>query len=155
MSLFAEVCDAWVDDLTAHVSALSGSIVHRYAPWSMENLVTEQGERHLAVWPEVDAESTEPLTTDGSRLSTQTYSIIVWEDAAAESARRFDDDDANRAWLDLAEAIRARLMRQGGIQLGATEIMATDYLGLAFPAAGALRVMNFGVRVRVPLTRTA
>lgn len=154
MSVYADVCEAWADDLTAHVAELSTATLHLYAPWSVENLVAGAGERHLAIWPEGEAETAEPMLVDGSQLATQSYVIVVWEDAAAETARRFDDDAANKAWLDLAEAIRARLKRQGAFQLGSADVMHTAYVGTTFPAAGALRVLIVGMRVRLPLAAT-
>jgi len=155
VSIYSDVVDAWMADLVANVSGLSTAIQHKYAPWSPEEFYTEGiAERHVAVWPELDAEVTEPLTTAGDRMSTQTYAVAVWEDASDTQGRLQDDDTANAAWLTLAEGIRARLMRSASFQLGSASVMSTDYLGTQFDRSGTLRVLRIGFRCRVPLVRS-
>lgn len=143
------VVDAWVDDITGNVAGMSDVIVHRYAPWSLENLNTNAGERHLAVWPEDEAESMEALVTGGGQLANQDYLVTVWEDAEA-AMRLIDNEEANAEWLDLHEAIRARFFVAGNIRLGNTEIMRTRVISGRFPAVAGLRVMELRFRVQVP-----
>lgn len=148
---FTDVVDAWMGELTSSVPGLADVTPHRYASWSVEALQASKGERHLAIWPEVEAEVTEGLTTDGSLLATQGFVVTVWEDASVESTRRFDDEVANAAWLALAEAIRARFMVRANLRLGDPLIMRTQYLGTTFDLVGMMRVMTLRLAVRVPL----
>jgi hypothetical protein len=155
MSFWSDVVDAWVTDLQTNVTGLDtttvpSSRVHKYASWSAEELFALSGERHLAVWPAAEPDVTEGLLTDGSLLATQTYIILVWEDASTTQGRLQDDDTANAAWLTLHEAIRARLLVRANSQKGSSTIMDTRYRGAEFPASGDKRVMALRFEVRVP-----
>lgn len=146
--------DAWVTELTTNVAGLTSAIVHKHASWSVEALTAERGERHLAIWPEDEAESLEGLTTGPADLATQNFVVLVWEDASTESGRLMDDDTANAAWLDLHEAIRARFLTTANIRLGSSAIMDTRYRGAAFDMVGLVRTMAMRFTVRLPLTWT-
>lgn len=146
------VVDAWVADITGNVDGMADVVVHPYAPWSLELLYVERNERHLAVWPEPDAEATTPFTTDGGQMTEQDYVVVVWEDAGPESSRLIDDDAANGDWLDLAEAIRARFFVAANVRIGDPLIMRTRYMSGTFPAVANLRVMELRFRVQRPLT---
>lgn len=155
MSLFSDVADAWLTDLRnvtgLDTTTVPASSTHLYAPWSTETLFSEAGERHLAIWPQSEAETATPYTTDLSQLATQDWVVMVWE-AAPDQTRLQDDDTDNKAWLTLAEGIRTRLMLRANVQLGSSTIMDTRYTGLAFERAGSHRVMALRFSVRVPLT---
>lgn len=155
MSLYSDIADAWLTDLRnvtgLDTTTVPASSTHLYAPWSTEALFSEAGERHLAIWPQSEVESTQPFTTDLSQLATQEWVIMVWE-AAPDQTRLQDDDTDNKAWLTLAEGIRARLMLRANVQLGSSSIMSTRYTGLAFERAGSLRVMALRFEVKVPLS---
>lgn len=145
------ICDAWVLDVTSNVSGMADVITHRYAPWSVEAFFAESGDRHLAVWPEFEAETAEPFDTSGARLFEQRFLLAVWEDASESGARRIDDEAANAEWLDLQEAIVARFFVASNVRLGmvaADNPMDTRYLAGRFEPASNKRVMvlNFGVR---------
>lgn len=153
MSFFSSVCDAWLTELQTNVTGLDTTTipsnrVHLYAPYSFESLSAERAERHLAIWPDGEPETVEGLLSDGSDLGSQAYTILIWEDASAESARGFDDDTANLAWLTLFEAVRDRLYRSANLRLGSALIMDTKYQGGQFAAAGSNRVMRVSFRVR-------
>lgn len=154
-SLWESVCDAWLTDLQTNVTGLDTTTVpadrtHQYAPWSVEAFYAEAGERHLAIWPEGEAEETAPFLTDGGLMSNQSYVIAVWE-AADEQTRLQDDDTLNKAWLTLHEGIRARLMTLANIRLGSSTIKRTMYVGSSFETGNANRVMALRFRVEVPL----
>jgi hypothetical protein len=154
---WTEIVDAWVTELQNTVPGLADAVVHRYASWSVEALVAERGERHLAIWPEAEAESLEGLTTGaggGSDLATQSYVVLAWEDASTEGGRLMDDDTANAAWLDLHEAIRARFLTSANLRLGSSAIMDTRYRAAAFDMVGLVRTMALRFTVRLPLTWT-
>jgi hypothetical protein len=148
------VVDAWATELTTNVTGLNSAIVHKYASWSVEALVAERGERHLAVWPESEAEAVEGLTTAPSDLATQSYVVLVWEDASTEGGRLQDDETADAAWLDLHEAIRARFLRTANVRLGSSAIMDTRYRGAAFDMVGLVRTIALRFTVRLPLSYT-
>lgn len=135
MSVFSDVCDAWLTDLQSNVTGLDTTTIpsdrtHLYAPWSMESMAALASERHLAIWPEgePDVVSGYVAGSPPSDLAEQSYVITVWEDASAESSRRFDDDTANKAWLTLYEAIRARLYVSTNQDKGQTNSL-TNYKG--------------------------
>jgi hypothetical protein len=149
---WVEVCDAWIDELMLQVPALQEAIPHRYAPWSTEALFAAPGERHLAVWPEGEAETATPFTTSPADLMEQSYAVLVWEDASTETQRRFDDESANADWLKIHEAIRARFHRMDNVRLGDANIMDTRYVGASFDLIGGRRVLAIRFRVRLPIT---
>ncbi len=146
-----EVCEAWADDLTSHVSGLAEVKVHLYAPWSRELLAAAQGERHLAVYPSGEPEVATGLTTEPADLLLQVFTILVWEDAADEASRLYDDDDGNGAWLDLFEQVRGRLYVMTNTSLGVTS-GATRYTGAADPfgIVGTVRFMTLNFNVTSP-----
>ncbi len=147
---WTSVCQAWADELKLTVPALNDAIVHLYAPYSVESLETSTTERHLAVWPEGEAESAIPFTTSPADLLEQSYVVLVWEDASEEATRRRDDEQANADWLDLHEAIRARFLTKNNIRLGDPNIMDTRYQGASLEMIGARRVIAVRFRVRLP-----
>jgi hypothetical protein len=143
VSHLADQVDAWVEELTATVDGLADVKEHRYAPWSVENLGAVTNERHLAVWPAGEPETTIPYLAGAppADLATQKFIIAVWEDASAESTRRMDDDQANLDWLDLHEAIRDRLYDLDNQHLGWDQSANVRYQGVVFDVVGSLRVM--------------
>ena len=153
---WASVCDAWVTELTTNVPGLIGAKTHRYAPWSVEQLLSGQGEIHLAVWPQSEAEETEPYTIHGGQLSAQAWVVMVWEDASDQSSRQVDSDAANAKWLALHEAIRARFLELDNIRLGddpsAPAIQKTRYNGVAFDLTAGVRVMALRFTVTLQLS---
>jgi hypothetical protein len=147
------IVDAWVTELVSNVPELAPpTIVHRYAPWSVENLALQANERHLAIWPTSEPEVVVGyVASPPSDLATQTFAVLVWEDASAESTRAQDDDAANLAWLELHEAIRYRLYLLANLHLGDAEIMDTHYAGAGFDMGAGVRSMVLTFRVRVPI----
>ena len=143
------VCDAWVDDITSNVPGMADVIVHRYAPWSLENLYAESGERHLAVWPEIEAETHQPFDTSGGQMAEQDFICGVWEHVP-DLDRAQDDEEADGAWLDLFELIRARFFVTANVRLGDSNIMRTRAVGGSFPVIGSRRVMELRFRVQRP-----
>lgn len=155
MSHWADVVDAWVEDLTANVDGLADVKEHRYAPWSVENLGTVTNERHLAIWPHSEPDVVEGYAASPQMdLATERYSILVWEDASEDSSRRMDNEQANMDWLDLHEAIRDRLYELNNRSLGDPQIMDTRYQGVVFGVSGSQRVMELRFQVRVPRVYT-
>jgi hypothetical protein len=148
------VVDAWVEELTTSVQGLADVVVHRYASWSVEALVAERGERHLAIWPEAEGEAAEGYLSDGSLLSTQRFVVLVWEDSSTEQGRLQDNESADAAWLDLHEQIRARFLKGSNVRLGSTSLMDTRYRESAFDRVGLVRTMALRFTVRVPLSVT-
>jgi hypothetical protein len=143
------ICDAWIADITANVPGMSDVVTHRYAPWSLENLYADAGERHLAIWPEIELETMQPFDTSGGQLAEQDFICGVWEHVP-EVARASDDEAADGAWLDLYELIRARFFVTANIRLGDDFIMRTRFVGGSFPIAGQRRVMEQRFRVQRP-----
>jgi hypothetical protein len=132
-------------DLIANtaLSAVPVKNRHVYAEWSAELLQAFTDERHVAVYPNGDPEVVHGATV-GSLPSDDvlsSYTIVVWEEAASEATRLYDDDVANAAWLALYEAIRARLYVQANVSLGQTNSY-TRYQGGAFGMKGAVRWME-------------
>lgn len=153
---FKEVCDYWVADLTANVGGLAPpTITHRYAPWSPELLYSERsGERHLAVYPELDAETAVGLTVIGDRLGTQTYALLVWENATDSQGRLVENVDRDAAWLLLAEQVKDRVMDRDGVGSGTTTVMSTQYAGTTFQRTGEHRVFTVEIVCAVPHVAT-
>jgi len=148
MSNWSAISDAWMTELTTNVSGLSTAIQHKYAPWSVEEAFAMAGERHIAIWPQGEAEAAVPYTTEPSVLATQVYSILVWEDASQDIGRLTDNETADKAWLTLAEGIRARLLLKANISLGVVGC-DTRYQGVRFDRAGAGRMMEVSFRVQL------
>ncbi len=143
------ICDAWIADITTNVPTMADVVVHRYAPWSLENLYAEVGERHLAVWPEIEAETMEPFDTSGGQMVVQDFIAAVWEHVP-DLERAQDDEEADGRWLDLHEAIRARFFVAANVRLGDPLIMRTRPVGGSFPVIGQRRVMEVRFRVQKP-----
>jgi hypothetical protein len=131
-----------MDELVANVDGLVDAAPHLYASWSNENLYAGQDERHIAIWPEAEPEVRAGLVAATKPVDevAQSYVIAVWEDASAESARSFDDDQANIDFLDLAEDIIARLYVMANDDLG---LAGSDvhYQGVQFGPRGPVRAM--------------
>jgi hypothetical protein len=144
---FVGVCDAWITELTGVGKPLENAIIHKYAPWSTEQLVND-GKRHAAIWPAASQPAPDPLTTQPSDIQTTTYVLVVWEDASLEGELRFDDDTANAAWLNLTAAIEARFRVQANTSLGETGGY-TRLGSLAWSLQGQVRVLMLQFTVRV------
>lgn len=106
MSEWTDTCDFFLDDLEANVSQLLTAVQHRYATWDPQAFAND-GDRHVAIWPAREAESSEPLTTHG-RLLRQTYIVAYWEPGDEEEERRVADEEAAADLLELHEAVRDR-----------------------------------------------
>lgn len=132
-SNWATFVDALVADLTVEVAALRDVLVHRYTPWDPSSLVTESGERHLAVHPSGDAVVAEPLTTGGggSNELVEVYQIRYWEDAGDESSRAVADEEAAAQMFEVAQAIQDRLHTMAVQTLGGA--FHVRYVGCEFP----------------------
>lgn len=146
---FVSVTDAWMTELTTNVTGLQVATVplenrHPYASWSLELLATQAKGRHVAVFPNADAEGAEGWVTAPTDLDTARYTVLVWEDASGDAARLQDDDTANAAWLALYEAIKARFRVQantsGATALGGAGI-AVRYRGGTFDMRSSVRVI--------------
>jgi hypothetical protein len=154
---WASICNAWYTELTNSVPELADAIPHLYAPWSVERLVAELDERHIAIWPEAEPDAMQNLTTGPLgpvQMANENFVIAVWEDARVESIRRIDDEQANLAWLALHEAIRARLTSSANNQLGDTQISSTRYQGCAFGIEAMCRTLAVRFQVKIPLSYT-
>jgi hypothetical protein len=139
------VVDAWMTDLAA-VSGLTTAIQHKYASWSAEQLHTELNERHLAVWPNGDAlESRDPLTTEPADTLSTSYTVLIWEDAASESTRLYDDEAKNQAWLALYEAVVLRFYIRASV-FGPTALggagLRHQFTGSRMGMVGTVRFME-------------
>jgi hypothetical protein len=160
LSVLSAICDAWITELQANVTGLDTTTVpsanvHRYAPWSVEAMAANAGERHLAIWPQGEAETIQHATVGqfpGDWI-TANFLITVWEEAGLESSRLKDDATANAAWLTLHEGIRARLFVQANTNLGVTGGY-TEYHGVSFEMVGEIRVMVVRFSARYSLDRT-
>ena len=112
MSTFSATCDALIEDLLDHVPTLQvdSNNIHRYSTWFPEEL-TADGARHLAVFPA--SENFDSANTIGAPLGghfrVQTFVILVWEPSNFEAERGVTDEEGTAAFLDLYEAILARL----------------------------------------------
>jgi hypothetical protein len=148
------VVDTIVDDLTTNISQFRDVLIHRYGAWDPGQLLSEAGERHLAVWPAADQiDTAQPLTTDGGKLLVQLYRIIYWEDAGDESNRGVLDEEAAADLLDLIEATRARFFVRTNIFLGGTDYL--EYVGSSGgERSGAVRWFQLTVVARTSLTLT-
>ena len=158
----AGITDAWITDLLTNVAALSTvttKTTHRYASWSPEQLQAFTNERHLAVWPNGDVETAAGFLAGSppSDISTQSFTIVVWEEAASEATGLYDDDTANAAWLALYEAIRERLYvsasTSGPAALGGSDVV-TRFVAGNMGMRGAVRYMELAFHVRLALTYT-
>lgn len=154
MSRLADIVDAWVEKLQTTVPELVDAKTHGYASWSLEALSALVNERHLAVWPQAEPEVVAGYLAGSppADLSTQTFSILVWEDASEESVRRMDNEQANLDWLDLHEAIRDQLYDLNNQHLGDPLASNIRYKGAAFDVAGAMRVMQIQFTTEVVLS---
>jgi hypothetical protein len=152
VSSFRGVVDAILADLTTNVRELEGVLPHRYGGWSPERLLADAGERHLAVWPDVDAPDTaRPLTTDGGKELVQLYQIVYWEDAGDEASRGVLDEEAAGDLLDLTEAVRARFFRRANVFLGGVDLL--EYVGASTAnRSGTVRWFQITVQARTSQT---
>jgi len=127
---FVAVCDGWLAELQSGATSGLGAVTgldtttvpanktHLYSPVSVERVVADSGERHLAIWPEADPQVVHGATTDGSDEITTSYQVMVWQDAAEEMTRSFDDPAVEITWLALYEAIQARLYIRANLAIG-------------------------------------
>lgn len=132
MSDWSDIVDAIVDDLTANVAGLADVEVHRYAPWSPENLQAD-GARHLSVFPLAEGEVAEVVaigSASGSRRLTKTLAILIWEDSVTQAERQVADEDADRAWLQLHNDVRERFFRESALIMGGVNRL--EYAGAVF-----------------------
>jgi hypothetical protein len=106
MSDWSGTCDFFLADLTEEVNGLRDATQHRYAPWDPERFRND-GSRHIAVWPTVEAEVADPFTTR-SKLLRQTFMIAYWEPGDDEEERQVVDEEAAKSLLELHNAIRTR-----------------------------------------------
>ena len=150
------VVDARIADLLTHLDEFPDStIVHRYASWSLEQLRAAQGERHLACWPLPAPIDVKPFTigTPAGDYVTTRYAILVWEDASTEVTSLTDNEAADGAWLDLAEAIEARLRVQANVAMGeAGSLTRVDGRTWGLQAQTRWLQIVFAVGVPVALT---
>jgi hypothetical protein len=149
------ITDAWMTELTTNVVGLQVATVpventHKYASWSVEKLATMANGRHVAVYPNADAETAAPLTVGGNPgdYDTQRYTVLVWEDASIDAARLQDDDTKNAAWLALYEAIKARFRVQANTALGEAGAY-TRYVAGSFDLSGMARVITISFTVQL------
>lgn len=105
---FVRVIDAVLDDIRSNISQLAGTdvVVHRYASWDPEEL-REDGQRHLACWPDPEAEVANPEVNDGHQLS-QSYILLYWEPSPEEGERDVSNEPAAKSFLNLHGAIKDR-----------------------------------------------
>jgi hypothetical protein len=112
MSTFSVTCDALIEDLTDNVPTLlvDPENVHRYESWFPEELVGD-GNRHLAVYPAHDQFDIHDRTVEavGFHGRLQTFVILVWEPSGTESSRQVSDEVGAATFLDLYEAVVARM----------------------------------------------
>ena len=150
------ICDAWLLDIQTHVSDLADATPHRYAIWGQENFGDAGSGRHLAVFPIPAGELVRPFTVGSlpSDLETHAFRVLIWEAAMAETTRLFDDDDANGAWLDLFETVKARLRVQSDTSLG-TVGGYTRYTGWTAGIMGTARFMQIDFSVQESAQFTA
>jgi hypothetical protein len=109
MSLFSDMCDAIITDLTTNVGTLNvtSETIHRYQPWSPAELLPD-GRRHLGVWPVAASPSTATPLALGVHQFDQLYRVLVWEGSNSESSRGVPDVAGAAALLDLHDAVLAR-----------------------------------------------
>lgn len=129
MSRFTDVVDAIVADLTTAVPELGSAKLHRYAPWTPQELEPD-GSRHLAVWPMTNAQRADPVIMGPpTHYLTQLYRILVWENSPTD--RGVEDEAAVAALYDLHDAIEARFeLVQNEAIAGAFRVR---YQGTALP----------------------
>lgn len=155
MSLFSDVCDAWMTNLItlSGLTAVPAERRHKYTPWSVESTAAAVGERHIAIWPTGDPEVAEPLTADGSLLGAQAYTVLIWENIGSDTARRVDDETAAASWLTLYETVRTSMLTRTNWQLGSSTIMPhCPYVGGSLDRVGDSRVMSLNMKLVVPLS---
>jgi hypothetical protein len=129
---FETVVDALALDLRTNVTGLTDipeARIHLYYPANPEYLEARAGERHLAIWPAGEAESPASMGT-GFHEMNQTYIVTIWEDAGTEGPRRMADEQANKDWLTLHNAVRARFYVTANQTLGGLDNLW--YAGVRF-----------------------
>lgn len=143
------VCDAWLADITGNVTELATATQHRYAAWSFEMLGDASSGRHIAIFPEPTRSEVVPFTVGSlpSDLETNAFRGVIWEGALAEATRLVDDEAANGAWLDLYEAVKARLRVLAKTSQGTTGGY-TRYHDWNAGVTGTVRFMQFGFTVQ-------
>lgn len=141
--VYQSVCDQWMTELTTHISDLGDATQHLYASWSSAAVADSAPGLHIAVWPEGDPDVATQYATDGTDEVVTSYQVQVWQGATAEATRVYDDDDANRAWLALYEAVKARFYLRANLGLGDTG-SKVHYEGGKFDTLGDKRV--FAIR---------
>lgn len=112
MSSFSETCDGLIEDLLDNVPTLmvDPQNIHRYLAWMPEALVPD-GARHLAVYPGTSPfDQMSPIGASlGSLERRQSFEILVWEPSGTESSRQVSEEQETKVFLDLYEAILARM----------------------------------------------
>jgi hypothetical protein len=106
MSDFSDTCDFFLVDLTEEINQLRDATLHRYAAWDPQRF-TNDGDRHLAVWPAGEAETSEAFTTHG-KLLRQVFMVAYWEPGDDEEERQVVDEEAAKDLLEVQNAMRAR-----------------------------------------------
>lgn len=144
-----EMVDATILDLQQNVAELAeGSVeVHRYGPWDPTALESDN-RKHLAVWPEAEAEAPEPLANDAHQMN-QGFVVLYWEPATVESSRIIHDEAASKALIELHEKVRDRFyveanqLRAGAFRVWYSGAQFNDSTGLVRWFAVAFSAARF------------
>jgi hypothetical protein len=149
------ICEAWAADLQTHIDVLNDAVVHLYAPWSLEKLLSNAGEYHLAVWPDSSPQRVQPFATGSlpTDLVLTTFSALVWTPSDVSAGRWTDDADRDGAWLDLTEQVLGRFRVQANTALGGAD-GPTRSAGVSWGMDGPMLwlAVSFTVRDTVSFT---
>ncbi len=110
MSIYSDLVDQIVTDLTTTVPKLMGATVHKYAPQDASALIADDSS-HVAVWPvgETPSETSQIFTMSAIDVAVD-LQVLYWESAFGEAERGTPDDAAAAEMFELIDDVRARFL---------------------------------------------
>ncbi len=110
MSIYSDLVDQIVTDLTTTVPKLMSATVHKYAPQDASALIADESS-HLAVWPvgETPSETSQIFTMSAIDVAVD-LQVLYWESAIGEAERGMPDEEAAAEMLELIDDVRARFL---------------------------------------------
>jgi len=110
VSIYSDIVDHIVTDLTTTVPKLMDATVHKYAPQDASQLVADESV-HIAVWPtgERPSETSQIFTLSAIDVAVD-LQVLYWESAVGEAERGTPDEAAAAEMLELIDDVRARFL---------------------------------------------
>lgn len=110
MSVETDLCDNILDELVSTVPGLANVSLHRYVPFSVENLIADGG-KHLAVWVAPEEQGQEQTFALATMTSIVRFSLVIsyWE-PSDEADNLLVDERRAAELMGMKDDCRARLM---------------------------------------------